>query len=438
MKKVTALTLFLLLILEGTAQQRLTFQDALQLAMYNNFNVLIARNDYKVAANENILGNAGFLPRVDGGIVQNNSILDTDLKFFNGEEVGADGAKSQSLNMFVQLNWTIFDGFNMFAAKARLEELEKAGGYEMLYRMEIVAAEIASVYYRLVQEQKFLGVLGQVLAISGDNLRLAETRFNLGSVSELERLNALVIRNQDSSAFLQQRLLIRNLKADLNILLGRDPDVLFELEEEITYAERMIFEDLKSDLAIQNNAALAARAMANASHKRIQEARSILYPQVNLFGAYNYNSQQNEVGVLQNIQSLGPNFGVNLSWTLFNGFNNVMEIKNRKLDFENAEYNRKQINLEINADLLKAYNNYEVWYELLALERLNLEVAHENVRIAKSSFDLGRINEIEFRVIQLIVLDAEFRLFTAEYQVRISEIELIRLSGRLAKLLSVI
>lgn len=438
MKKRLILFLFVGTIWNSlaNAQTILTFQDALKVAMYNNFNILIARTDYKIAVNENIIGNAGMLPRIDVVANQNNSILNTELKFFSGETAGADNAQSSSLGAFVQLNWTVFDGFNMFATKAQLNEIENLGKYEMLFRMELVAAEIASVYYRLVQETKYKEILHQTLELSNNNLELSETRFSLGSESELERLNTLVVRNQDSSAYMRQVLLIKNLKADLNILLGRAPDLAFEIEEAIPYSDVLIYDDLKSDLSIQNNAMLAARAQANAMHKGIEQARSVFYPRIDLFGAYNYNTQQNEVGILQNFQSIGPSFGVSLSWNIFNGFSNLAEVRTRKMMFENAEYNRKQVDLEAQAALYRAYNDYEMWRDILKLEQINLEAARENVRVAKAKLDLGGLNEVEFRVIQLISLDAEFRLFLAEYQVRVAEIELIRLSGRLAKFLS--
>src|SRR5690606_36005919 len=100
-----------------------------------------------------------------------------------GEEVDRANAKSQVLNAFVELNWTVFDGFKMFATQQKLEDLEQLGQYEMLFRIEIVASQVLNLYFQLVQEQKFLEILNQTLTISNERVRLAETKLRIGSGS---------------------------------------------------------------------------------------------------------------------------------------------------------------------------------------------------------------------------------------------------------------
>ena len=47
------------------AQERLTLQDAIGLALKNKYSVLIARNSADIAQNDNTAGNAGMLPFVE-------------------------------------------------------------------------------------------------------------------------------------------------------------------------------------------------------------------------------------------------------------------------------------------------------------------------------------------------------------------------------------
>jgi outer membrane protein TolC len=155
-----------------------------------------------------------------------------------------------------------------------------------------------------------------------------------------------------------------------------------------------------------------------------------------VFGAYEFNTSQNEVGVVSSTRSFGPALGASLTWNLFNGLNDQMEVNNRRLTFENAELNNQLVDLEVQTNLLKSYNDYTVWLNLLSLEKVNVEAAKEVVRIAKTNLDLGRLNDVEFRVIQLGALAAENRLLVAEYRTLLGEIELMRLSGRLAQALN--
>jgi outer membrane protein len=231
-------------------------------------------------------------------------------------------------------------------------------------------------------------------------------------------------------------LRIKNIKADFNILLGRQPEIDFGVSPEFIYLNDLSYENLKQDLSKQNKAVLMARSQVSVASSQIREAQSAFYPRIGLYGAYTYGSQQNEVGVISNTKNFGPALGASLTWNLFNGLNDKNEVKNRKLNFENAETESNQIDYEANANLYKAFNSYAVWRDLLKLESLNVEAAQEDVSIAKTNLELGGINDVEFRVIQLGALDAEYRLLFAEYQSRLAQIELLRLSGILAQTLN--
>jgi outer membrane protein TolC len=267
-------------------------------------------------------------------------------------------------------------------------------------------------------------------------VRLSETRLQIGSGSELEMLNAITNRNTDSSMVLQQQLLINNLKADFNLLLGRKPNIDFAVASAFDFLATLDFSTLIAEAEQQNSALLIARTQVAAANNQIREAQSAFYPRVNVFGAYDFNTSQNEVGVVSSTRSFGPALGASLTWNLFNGLNDQLEVRNRKLAFENAELDNQLAGLEVETNLFKSYNDYTVWQNALALEKINVEAAKEVVRIAKASLDLGRLNDVEFRVIQLGALAAENRLLVAEYRTLLAEIELMRLSGRLAQALN--
>jgi outer membrane protein TolC len=436
MRKLIALTLLIGGHFALFAQPLLPVEEAVNIAIYNNFEVMIAKNQAQMAANYNTLGNAGFLPTVDAGALADASVRNTNLKFFTGEEVDRDNANNENLSAFVELNWTVFDGFKMFATKNKLEEFEKLGQYEVLFRIEVVATQVMSMYFRLVQEEKYLEILNQTIAISNERVRLSETRLQIGSGSELEMLNAITNRNTDSSMVLQQQLLIRNLKADFNLLLGRQPNIDFAVASAFEFLATLDFNTLIAEAEQQNSALLIARTQVAAANNQIREAQSAFYPRVNVFGAYEFNTSQNEVGVVSSTRSFGPALGASLTWNLFNGLNDQLEVRNRKLAFENAELDNQLAGLKVETNLFKSYNDYTVWQNALALEKINVEAAKEVVRIAKASLDLGRLNDVEFRVIQLGALAAENRLLVAEYRTLLAEIELMRLSGRLAQALN--
>ena len=59
------------LVLSSTnlcAQETLTIEQAVELALKNNYDIQIAKNDAEIAARNNTVGNAGMLPKVNATV----------------------------------------------------------------------------------------------------------------------------------------------------------------------------------------------------------------------------------------------------------------------------------------------------------------------------------------------------------------------------------
>ena len=159
---------------------------------------------------------------------------------------------------------------------------------------------------------------------------------------------------------------------------------------------------------------------------------SYLFPNLTLYGSYNYLKSKSDVGLLTSNQSNGYSYGFRLTYNLFNGGNVRREMNNAKLDYNSSELNSQQVMIRSEADLLKSYNGYESAIQEISLEKENLQNTRKNLSIAFEKYRLGAINEIDFRNIQLNALEAESKLLTAEYMAKIAEINMLQLSGNLS------
>lgn len=414
-----------------SGQLVLTFDEVVQITLANNFDIRISENQSQIASNNNTLGNAGFLPTINAGADANRASRDSRLVFFSGQEVQADGARSEALNAFVQLDWTVFDGFKMFTTKAKLADLQALGALELRYQMEQVVVQLASLYYRLIQEERLLKVYQNTAALTQQQLDVVTRAYELGGRSELELLNAKVAHNTDKARVLEQNLLIRNLKADLNQLMALAPDYDFQVQENIELQPQPPLIDLNNLLEAENVALKAARVRKQVSRREIEEIRASFYPTVGVFTDFTYNRQANEVGVLESNLTRGTNFGVSVRWNLFNGLNDRREIQNRKLIFENAQLESDKVLAESQTVVFQKYNEYEFARQLLELETENFKNAQQNSLVAQRSFNLGAINDLDLRTIQLTALEAASRQLRAEYLTKIAEVHLMQLTGRL-------
>ena len=202
---IRSLILFLFCIPQTNAQEVLTIENALKIALENNFEIKLASNNLDIDKTNVASGNAGMLPKLTATLVDANSIQNSSQTRQDGTVNALDNAKNNSLNYGVGLDWTVFDGFKMFAKLDQLKELQKLGEAQLKRTIILKISAVNAVYFDLVQQQQQLAALDTTIVISTQRLTLAQNRFNIGKASKLEVLNAQVDLNTDKVALLRQK-----------------------------------------------------------------------------------------------------------------------------------------------------------------------------------------------------------------------------------------
>ena len=126
-KKIIILISLLITASGLSAQSLLGVDDAVAIALKNNYDVSVARNNASVAKVNNTLGNAGMLPSISVTGSDNYSLNNVYMNLSSGSSITSSSASSNSLNAGAALNWTLFDGTKMFITKNKLTQVEKLG-----------------------------------------------------------------------------------------------------------------------------------------------------------------------------------------------------------------------------------------------------------------------------------------------------------------------
>ena len=429
MKRIFFSALFILSVLVQ-AQERLTFQDAVAIGLENNLSIKISRKTSEVSANNYDKSIGGLLPTLSLSASKNFSEQDVKQQLARDNQVNEiNNAKTNNLNISPTLNWTIFDGFGMFHTRDRLRTEAELGMDDLKIQIENNIAQIASAYYRVVLETERLRVFQQALELSGERVELARTQYEVGRASKLVLLQAQVDYNSDSSALLSQKVLINNGKVNLNQLMGRELDADFSVNSEFEINARLVLNALLDSAELNNPAVVRAQRSREVNYLQLKELNAQKLPQVSLNFGYTYNDRNSDAGaVLSNISS-GINYGIGASWNIFNGFDLKRREQNAQIQIELADLQIQSLQQSLEADIRRGYVNYSNGLSLASLEELNLEVARENYDIALERYKVGNSNAIELREAQVALVQAEIRKISAEFNVKIAEIELKRLAG---------
>jgi outer membrane protein len=430
MKQIAAI---LLCVVAGalSAQELLTADQALNIALERNHGIRLARISLQGAQLMNTPGEAGMLPMIDAVGAYERDRSATRQTFFSGEVREVDDANARFLSGAVQMNWTIFDGLTMFATKDRLAAMEEVERKALKQQVELTVYEVLQSYYQVVQFSKAIHVQREGLRTGRERVDIAEAGERIGSLSGLQVVQARLDLSTDSAALLDLQLLEANARHRLNALLGRDPATPFVTEASIPAVETLELSTLQQEARTANTSVLLARQQQLASELAVKELRGALFPRVDVFGNYAYRRSQSDVGFLQSNRAIGPDYGVRVSVPIFRSGQAARATEAAKLTSEQAAISADETRLLVEQELLDAWTTYTTARDRIALEEANLAGSRTQVDVALESYRLGVITAVELRDVQQGLIDAENRLLVAQYGAKLAELRLKWLAGRL-------
>jgi len=425
--------MIVILSLQAQAQQLLTLDEALKIALENNYSIQVAKNDADIARVNNYPGNAGMLPRITGAALQDNQKANTDQIYANPgtPERKTTGAGTNQLNAGVELGWTLFDGFKMFATRNKLKELQDIGELKMRSQIEQIFMRVIRSYFDVVQGQQLLKVNQETVRLSEDRMKLVRDRLDAGKAAKSEVLNAQVDLNTDRSAMMRQANSIKNSKATLNQILARDIHIDFDVSPAIEINTDLKEDILRVNAQSQNSSILMAKKNVNVSAFSMKEIQAERMPNLQFYSGYNYANQNSQSGFIQSSYSLGYHYGAGVSMNLFNGFSVQKRIQAAKISLRSNDLVLKDTISKVETSIQQSYNTYVMSLELLKMEKENVVVATKNYELANDQYKIGVISSLDLRVAQQNLLLSQSRLFTVQYEAKLAETDLLRLSGSL-------
>ena len=419
------------------AQQIYTLKSCLEQGLQNNYSLRITHNEEQVSKNNATLGNAGYLPTVDLTAGYQNSVSTTKNTLREtGETVTDKNVMDQTLDVGVDLNWTIFDGFNISTTYKQLKLLEEQGKTNTRIALEDFIANLAAEYYNFVQQKIRMKNLLYAVRLSKERLRIVEARYHIGNFSRLDYQQAKVDFNADSAQYMKQQELLHTSSINLNELMANeDVDQLILIRDTLIDVNSTLdFDELWNATLSVNASLLKAEQNTLLAQMDYKKVNSRNYPYLKLNAGYGYTFNKYDVNSYSRRGNLGFSGGLTIGFNIFDG-NRRRQRRNASLAIKNARLQRDELELQLRADLSNLWQAYRNNLELLNLERQNLVAARDNHEIAMERYMLGDLSGIEMREAQKSLLDAEERILTAEYNTKLCEISLLQISGKVTKYL---
>ena len=425
---------FILSSFIGFSQEILNKQDAVNIALENNYDIKVGHNNVEAAKNNSSIYNSGYLPTVVANGGANYQNKDNENEFEDGSSQ-SNSSKSQVLNASIGVNYLLFDGLGRMYNYKKLQELYNLSEIQARQVIENTLLQLLASYYDVARLTENEINQEKSLAISKDRSIREKYKYEYGQNTQLDMLNSEVDVNNDSIALLNISRELSNAKRDLNVILGRDIQIDFRVDTTVNYALDLTYDNLLNSAKANNTVLLQAEKGVALSNFDLKINKSNWMPILGVNGAYGWNnlnidSNTSNPFSLTSQTSNGVNAGLNLSWNIFDGGITKTRVENAKIAIDNSEIQREQIENDLERNVANAWETYQNALFILQAEQKNVETNKRNFSRSEEQFKLGQIISVEFRLAQVNLLNAANNYNKAKYAAKIAELKLLQLSGK--------
>lgn len=423
---------FLFIQLAAAQDSVFTANDVINIAVKENLDIQIAQSDVEIAKINNNWGNAGMFPTIAAQATNTEAVSNLNQKLNNGNSIQRNNVANNSLNANLNLSWRIYNGMRIRSTKERFEIIERMGNIAFKQQVDQVIFDVLSVYFNLVRLNKQVNSTLAIIDFSKERVKIAETRFNVGSGTKTDMLQAKIDLNAQEVSLQNIFRQIAATKASLNNLLKRNPSQPIYAKEEQFRIPSINLEDVFKKIDEQNFQML----MAQQTKLNLANDRKIIYsqklPTLTLNSAAFLNRTISTAGLFLTNQTYGPNVGLTLGVPIFQSNINKTQLRANTVQQKQQNLEIEALRARIQRDLYIAHQEYQNAIEAAKVEEINVKLAEENNKISTERFRKLQSNSIELRQAQLSLNEAQDRYINAQYRAHIAATSILFIIGEIS------
>jgi outer membrane protein len=266
---------------------------------------------------------------------------------------------------------------------------------------------IKTAYYNLINALELLESAEVTIERAQENLKLVEAKYELGAASRLEFLQGEVFylnAQQDKS---RARTLEISAQEELKSLIGTVEDIY--PTDALVAPEFTALPDLDTLTKVLYNVnyeVRLARELRSISKVNLISSYLAFLPRISLFYGYNVASDSFVFDFQYYRDNAVKNYGVSVSFPIFEIKNLIFKYLNAKKDLERSKYAQRRAELETEKALRTTYYLLRESLDKLELARKSLDAADEAAIISREQYALGITSFLDFLTSEKAIYDA--------------------------------
>jgi outer membrane protein len=398
--------------------EELTLDDCIQLALEKRASIIQARGNKTIAAAEKRAALGAFLPSISGGYSYSKG-KETNIKpvvpgepNYQNEGPSKTWSASADLALISVPNW-----FSVAAASA-----SKAGA-----ELDVLASEQDLVYavrvafYAYLASVQNVDVQREAVRRADEQLKLIQSRFELGSASMSDVLKQKVLFGNDRLAMLDAENGVVNAEATLAYTIGLDPRETHQFSS--TYEVREYTGTLDEALSygLDNNPSLLSQTkQAAASRHQFRAVAASYLPTLSLSADLSKFTGTVAYPVAFERSSNSRSFRLSIGMNIFDGFWREQRVTQAKVNRNNAMASLADTRNSTVASIKTAYLDIEKLKERKSVAKENVDAAQEDLRITQEKYNLGAATILDLLNAQVSLKQAQVALIQVDFDLNLA------------------
>ncbi len=424
MKRHICLLAFALMALspyvsQAQMAQRITFDDAIRLALDNNSSLKRAANTVRQQEINLSAGRAAILPSLNfSSGTSRNFGLNFDQTTGNVYTQSSD-----RFNLGASMGVTLFNGFREFSGLRQLRHGLAASDDSFERQRQLVVFQVMTQYLGLIQWSEQIKIQGENLAAQQQQLAQIEEFVRVGSRPMSDLYQQQYVTENAELLLLEAQQSYQVSEGNLIQTLQLDPFGVYEFvvpdESEITLTPEAYDINALLRSAFDRRVDLRAQeSMIRASEQGLRFARGGMWPRVSLSGSAGsgYSSFQQRAVIENGVPVLGPDgrpmfeevpFGDQLSNNrsqtvslsvqvpLFNGLRTRSDVQRARVNLDNARLELENVQHQIGLEVRESYLAYLSDEKRLAVTEKQLQSAELALEAEQERYNVGASTLVE-------------------------------------------
>ncbi len=418
------------------SQEEMTLEKAIALGLENNFRIKVAKENIKIASNNNTWATTGKSPTVDLNGSFSSGLNYTTNSFINPDGVAYSGRIGGSLDA----QWIPFNGGRYEITKDILEKRVSQAELQETTEANNLFRAITQQYYAVLFQKERREVLKDVLKLSRDRLAYERIKKEFGTSNSYNILQFETAVLTDSTNLVSQKVQIEIAKRTLYNTLDITGDQDFTFPDRLSVEPEQLNEEklaellgeesftLKSLLVLDELSRLNA-ALESRNRKPVVALGASVGVAESAFKLFKENPQTGNPSDMIFQTNLNLGVSANFNWRVFDGGLALQQQESARLQTEVSNLNLLEAQAELNNQLDILVTNYTLQQEVLQLTDQQINLARRNLEMTMEQFKAGRITSLDYRNVQIQFLNAAFSKVNAIYNLLVTKTEIDWLVG---------